>query len=167
MIKKISSLLLIVTAAVVSSGYDYPKTKIEQEMEEMGSITKADGIYLISSKKEKSTATSEKLGNVNKYMFQAAVFEFSIGGVETADNNTGIVMTGWYPVNDKKDTQVKLTAIIKSDTISVEGIKVMAFSRKKISGQWSEPESMPELASDLENKILRRARNIYLSKPVK
>lgn len=158
--------LFIIFIALVSSGYDYPKSRVEREMDEMGSIAGGDGVYF-RSQKQKSSATAAKSGNVNKYLFQAATMILSIGEIETADNNSGIVMTSWYYINDCKDTQAKLTAIIKGDTISTEGIRVMAFQRKKIKGQWGESETKPKLAADIENQILRKARNLYLSQSAK
>ena len=164
--KNFIQFLIVILISLVSSAYDYPKTRVEREMDEMGSIAGGEGIYF-HSKKEKNTSTVAKDGNVNKYLFQAATAVLSIGEIDTADNNSGVVMTSWYYINDSKDTQAKLTAIIQGDVISTEGIKVMAFQRKKVKGQWQESEAKPQLAADIENKILRKARNIYLSQSSK
>ncbi len=164
--KNFVQFLIIVFIALISSGYDYPKSRVEREMDEMGSIMGGEGVYF-RSKKEKNTSTTAKSGNVNKYLFQASTIVLSIGEIETADNNSGVVMTSWYYINDSKDTQTKLTAIIKGDVISPEGIRVMAFERKKVKDKWQEAEPKPELASDIERQILHKARNLYLSQSAK
>lgn len=153
--------LAIVCMASFCYADDYPKTKLEKEMDEMGSILDGGGIIFRPSK-ERSRATSKTIGNVNKYLFKASVDVLSFAPLVSADSTGGVVITEWYSVNKENNTQIKVTAFIRDDVISTEGLEVVAFERKKSNGQWSEAVKKASLASSLEDKILRKARNLYL-----
>lgn len=140
---------------------DYPKSKLEKEMDEMGSVLNNGGIVFKPSK-ERSRDTSKTVGNVNKYLFKASIDALSFAPLVSADSIGGVVITDWYSVNKEQNTQVKITAFIRDDVISTEGLEVVAFERKKTNGQWSEAAEKKSLARSLEEKILRKARNLYL-----
>lgn len=127
----------------------------------MGSVLGGEGIVFKPSK-ERSRATKATIGNVNKYLFKAAIDVLSFAPLATADSTGGVVITEWHNINDQKNAQVKITVFIRDEVISSEGLEVVAFERKKNNGNWSEASKKPSLASSLEDKILRKARNLYL-----
>lgn len=158
-IKALSTcIIMLITTACFAD--DYPKTKLEKEIEDMGSIL--DGGIVFRPSKERSRDTSQTIGNVNKYLFKASIDVLSFAPLITADSTGGVVITEWYNVNKENSTQVKVTAFIRDDVISTEGLEVVAFERKKVKGQWSEATKKTSLARSLEEKILRKARNLYL-----
>ncbi|GAB4164299.1 MAG: DUF3576 domain-containing protein [Rickettsiaceae bacterium] len=140
---------------------DYPQTKLEKEMDEMGSLLGGEGI-IFRPKKEKSNATKAKIGNVNKYLFQAAIEVLKFAPLASADSKSGTIVTEWYTPKDQKDTQFKVMVYIKDDMITPEGLEVVAFERKKVKNGWSDNQQSPPISSVLEDKILRKARDLYL-----
>lgn len=153
--------VFILALSLPCVAYDYPKSHLEKEMDDMGSVLDNDGIIFKPSK-ERSRATNATIGNVNKYLFKASIDILSFAPLATADSTGGVVITEWYNINDQKDTQVKITVFINDEVISAESIGVVAFERKKVNGSWTEASKKPSLASALEDKILRKARNLYL-----
>ena len=140
---------------------EYPQSKIEKEMEEMGSVVGGEGIVFRPGK-EKSTATKAKIGNVNKYLYQASIDVLKFAPLASADSKGGTIITEWYSPKDQKDTQFKVTVYIKDELITPEALEVVAFQRKMIKGKWSNYEEPSPIAAILEDKIIRHARDLYL-----
>jgi hypothetical protein len=140
---------------------DYPNTDLEQEMEEMGSLLGGEGVTFRPGK-EKSTATRAKIGNVNKYLYKAAIDVLKFAPLASADSNGGTVITEWYSPGDQKDTQFKVNVYIKDELITPEALEVVAFQRNKVNGKWSSYHKPSPVAAVLEDKIIRKARDLYL-----
>lgn len=151
----------IILFNVFSYASDYPQTRTEREMEEMGSFLSGDGIIFRPSR-ARSNATSGKIGNVNKYLYQASIEVLKFAPLASADSKGGTVITEWYSPGDQKNTQFKVTVYIKADLITPEGLEVIAFERKKVKGKWSQEYQISPIAKILEDKIIRKARDLYL-----
>ena len=154
----IVSILLFVSTAMAS---DYPQTDLEKEMDEMGSLLGGEGIVFRPGK-EKSTATRAKIGNVNKYLYKAAIDVLKFAPLASADSNGGTVITEWYSPAGQKDTQFKVNVYIKDELITPEALEVVAFQRDKVNGKWSDDHKPSPIAAVLEDKIIRKARELYL-----
>jgi hypothetical protein len=160
--KKISLFIISLFLLLqITEANDYPKTKLEKEMDEMGSLIGGDGI-VFKPRKHKNTDTHARVGNVNTYLYNAAIDVLKFAPLASADSNSGIVITEWYSPKEQKDTQFKINVYIKDEIITPEAIEVVAFQRDKINGKWSEDYKPSEIAPILEDKIIRKARNLYL-----
>ena len=153
-----SAIILFTTQSFAS---DYPKSQVEREMDEMGSLLGGEGIVFRPTK-ERSSATKAKIGNVNKYLFQASIEVLKFAPLASADSKGGTIITEWYSPKNQKDTKFKVTVYIKDDLITPEGLEVIAFERKKIGGKWSDEHQSSPIAKILEDKIIRKARDLYL-----
>ncbi len=151
----------ITLLAAQSFASDYPQTQVEREMDEMGSLLGGEGI-IFRPGKERSSATKAKIGNVNKYLFQASIEILKFAPLASADSKGGAIITEWYSPKDQKNTQFKVTVYIKDDLITPEGLEVIAFERKMVGGKWSEDHQSSPIAKVLEDKIIRKARDLYL-----
>lgn len=145
----------------IAEANDYPKTELEKEMDEMGSLIGGEGIVFRPGK-HKSTDTKARIGNVNKYLYNATIDVLKFAPLASADSNSGIIITEWYSPKEQKDTQFKINVYIKDEIITPEAIEVIAFQRDKINGKWSEDHKPSEIAPILEDKIIRKARSLYL-----
>jgi hypothetical protein len=157
----LSTFSAIILFTIQSIASDYPQTRVEKEMDEMGSLLGGEGI-IFRPGKERSGATKSKIGNVNKYLFQASIEVLKFAPLASADSKSGTIITEWYSPKDQKNTQFKVTVYIKDDLITPEGLEVIAFERKKANGVWSEDHQSSPIAKILEDKILRKARDLYL-----
>ena len=153
------SAIVLFSAQLFAS--DYPQSQVEREMDEMGSLLGGEGI-IFRPGKERSNATKAKIGNVNKYLFQASIEILKFAPLASADSKGGTIITEWYTPKDQKNTQFKVTVYIKDDLITPEGLEVIAFERKKVNGKWSEDHQSSPIAKVLEDKIIRKARDLYL-----
>jgi len=163
-IPKVMKYLLILTACLLSTttclAGDYPKSRVENEMDEMGSILKGEGLVFRPGK-TKSTATKEKIGNVNKYLYQASIDVLDFAPLVSADSIGGVIITEWYNPKGQPNTQFKVNVFIKDEVISSEAIDVKAYERTKINGKWSTDYKESAIGIILEDKIIRKARTLY------
>lgn len=139
---------------------DYPKSRVEREMDEMGSLLQGEGL-VFKPQKTKSRATKATIGNVNKYLYQATLEILDFAPMASVDSNSGVIITEWYHPKGQRDAQFKINVFIKDTVISPEAIEVKAYERNRVNGRWSKDYKDSAIASILEDKILRRARTLY------
>ena len=157
-IKVILGVLLL---PIYTSASDYPKSKIETEMDETGSLLGGEGV-VFRPNKERSGATKITLGNVNKYLFQASIAILKFAPLASVDSKSGTIVTEWYTPKGQEVTQFKVMVYIKDGTISPESLEVIAFERQKTRYGYSDSHESSSISSVLEDKIIRKARDLYL-----
>ncbi|MCX8502090.1 MAG: DUF3576 domain-containing protein [Alphaproteobacteria bacterium] len=119
------------------------------------------------SRKDKPASESQKTasgaGFAGTILWRATLDTISFLPLASADSSSGIIITDWYSLPDYPNERVKLNAYIKSYELRSDAIKISYFkqSREK-NGQWSDSPVDMRTASDLENTILSRARQIRL-----
>jgi len=155
------SFLFVLLAYITSSlAGDYPKSRVETEMDEMGSLLQGEGLVFRPGK-TKSTATKSKVGNVNKYLYQAALDVLDFAPLTSADSIGGVIITEWYSPKGQPNTQFKINVFIKDEVISSEAVDVKAYERTKIGNKWSTEYKESAIGSIFEDKIIRKARALY------
>ena len=156
----ILSLLLISEFAIAG---DYPKSADERKAEEMGSVLGGDGIVFHPGR-VKNLATKTDNSKVNQYLWQATLDVVDFAPIISSEPQCGSIATDWY--SDKKDPKrsLKLEVSIVGDIISPESIKTILKQRVKKDGVWIEDDAPSSIQMDVEDKILRRARQLYIRK---
>lgn len=151
---------IITFLSSISFAGDYPKSRVEREMEEIGSMLEGEGIVFRPGK-TKSTETKDTIGQVNKYLFQASIAVLNFVPLVSTDSTGGVVITDWYSPSDQPNTKYKIHVYIKDQVISTESLEVIVYEKKRIGGKWSEDYKKSAIAPVIEDKILRRARVLY------
>ena len=129
-------------------------------MDEMGSLLQGEGVVFRPGK-TKSTATKAKIGNVNKYLYQATLEVLDFVPLASADSVGGVIITEWYNPKGQPNTQFKINVFIKGEVISSEALDVKAYERTKVGKKWSDNYKESAIGSILEDKIIRKARTLY------
>jgi len=159
-INYIALLFPLLTYTVNSFAGDYPKPRIETEMDEMGSLLQGEGVVFRPGK-TKSTATKAKIGNVNKYLYQATLEVLDFVPLVSSDSVGGVIITEWYNPKGQPNAQFKINVFIKGEVISSEALDVKAYERTKVGKKWSDNYKESAIGSILEDKIIRKARTLY------
>lgn len=148
---------------------DYPMTKGEREMEEMDSFLGGNALIFTPGKiKNESTKASLSTNkNINKYLWQAALEVLSFTPIISVNKVEGIIITDWYSPKDKANYSFKINLLIKDNIINPEALEVKVFERILKKGNWIQTSSTSNLKNILENKILLRARELYLKSEIK
>lgn len=141
---------------------DYPKTEKEQKWDEVGSIAGEEGL-IFRPGRIKNESTKAVGCSVNKYLWQSAIETLNFTPLASADSNGGVIITEWYSPRAKPNFRFKINIFIKDDTIHPDSIEVKVFEEILKNKQWVLNENTSNLAVTLEDKILRRAREIYIN----
>ena len=101
--------------------------------------------------------------NVNGYLWRASLDVLSIAPLISTDALGGIIITDWYTNKKIKDKRIKITAHIRTTELRSDGIKVKVHVQELIDDIWSDTVTDNNLASKIENNILKEARNLRVN----
>jgi hypothetical protein len=101
---------------------------------------------------------------VNGYLWRATLDTLAFMPLQSADPYGGVVITDWYVNPEKPDERFKATVYILDSRLRADGLNVTVF--KEVSngaGGWIASPTAAQTATDIENSILTRARQLRLS----
>ena len=98
---------------------------------------------------------------VNGYLWRASLDTLSFMPLSSADPFGGVIITDWYSPPETPEERFKVTAYILDRALRSDGIRVSVFRQTLTeAGSWTDVPVYEGLASDLENTILSRAREL-------
>jgi len=101
---------------------------------------------------------------VNSFLWRASLDTVSFMPLASADPFGGVIITDWYSPPKTPDERFKVNVFILGRDLRADGVRASVFHQKKDAhGQWVEAPVDANTATDLENAILTRARQIRLS----
>ena len=116
------------------------------------------------SAKTQSVSDNAATIGVNGYLWRATLDTLSFMPLQSADPYGGVIVTDWYTNPEKPDERFKCTVYILDSRLRADGLNVTVF--KEVSngqGGWVTAPSAGQTATDIENSILTRARQLRLS----
>ena len=139
----------------LSTGADY-----EVEKTRSGWVTGG----LIGGKDDKKNAgrAGPAMGGANPFLWRAALDTTSFMPLRSADVFAGVIITDWYTPPETPDERLKLTVYILDRELRADGLRVAVFRQRRDSGGWVQAKINPKTATDLENAILTRARQLWV-----
>ena len=156
-------LMLMMISGIAHAKSEYPKTRDELRSEEIGSVLGGEGIVFRPTK-IKNTSTQTIDSKINGYLWQATLDVVDFAPIISSDSNNGIIVTDWYSNSKEPNRSLKLKVYIKGDVISPESLETELKQRVLKNGRWLEDNAPSTLGATMEDKILRRARQLYLRK---
>ena len=111
------------------------------------------------SKDNKQQEAGAALG-VNAFLWRGALDTLSFMPLASADPFGGVIITDWYSPPSAGDERFKATAYILGRQLRADGVRVTIFRQVRDGAQWSDAPVNPSTASDIENKVLARAREL-------
>ena len=97
---------------------------------------------------------------VNAYLWRGALDTLSFMPLASADPFGGVIITDWYEPPAGQGERFKATAYILGRQLRADGVKVSIFRQVSQSGRWVDATVSPVTVSDIENKVLARAREL-------
>jgi hypothetical protein len=95
---------------------------------------------------------------VNAYLWRGALETLSFMPLVSADPFGGVIITDWYQPPGGGAERFKATAYILGRTLRADGIRISVFRQVLQGATWMDAPVSPTAASELENKVLARAR---------
>ena len=111
-------------------------------------------------------ATTSRRGEnitVNSYLWRASLDTISFLPLSTADPFGGVIITDWYSPPEAPDERFKVTVYILDRELRADGLRVSVFRQTRApAAGWIEAKVDDRTGRDLENAILKRARQMRI-----
>ncbi len=102
---------------------------------------------------------SSALG-VNAYLWRAALDTLGFMPLASADPFGGVIITDWYSPPTTSGERFKATAYILGRQLRADGVRVQVFRQVDQNGRWVDATVSPQTTSEIENRVLARAREL-------
>ena len=163
-----SALLLLQACGGVKDGDYFPDDPVgenDSTMKTQGGANPDDdrllkNLNVFGGSSAKSGA-STGLG-INSYLWRASLDTLAFMPLTTVDSTGGVILTDWYANPQVPNERFKLTVYILDTRLRADGVKVSVFRQEQAEGseQWRDATVAAKTATQLENQILRRAREL-------
>ncbi len=97
---------------------------------------------------------------VNAYLWRGALDTLAFMPLASADPFGGVIITDWYQPPAGSGERFKATAYILGRQLRADGVRVSIFRQVAQGGQWVDASVSPTTTSEIENKVLARAREL-------
>jgi hypothetical protein len=100
---------------------------------------------------------------VNSFLWRASLDTVAFMPLASADPFGGVIITDWYSPPATPSERFKLNIFILDRTLRADGIKVTVFRQVRGGADsWSDDAATPDMASNVEDAILTRARQLRI-----
>lgn len=101
---------------------------------------------------------------VNGYLWRATLDTVSFLPLSSADPFGGVVITDWYAPPESPDERFKATVFILGRALRSDGVRASVFRQTRDGqGNWQDAAVADGTATNLENAILTRARELRIA----
>jgi hypothetical protein len=101
--------------------------------------------------------------SVNGYLWRAALDTISFMPLVTADPFGGVIITDWYQPPETTNERFKVMVYILDKELRADGLRVSVFRQAlQQNGAWIEARVSEKTGTDIENAILKRARQMRI-----
>lgn len=97
---------------------------------------------------------------VNAYLWRGALDTLSFMPIAAADPFGGTIITDWYTPPGVTGERFKVNAFILGRELRSDAVHVTVFRQILEDGRWTDAPVSAVLTSDLDNRVLDRARQI-------
>ena len=97
---------------------------------------------------------------VNSFLWRAALDTVSFMPVQSADPFGGVILTDWYENPETPGERFKMNVLILDRQLRSDGIRVSIFKQVAQGGTWRDAAVPQDMALQIENAILTRAREL-------
>ena len=163
------SLVLIAVLGLVGCGPAKVRPVADDEYQdyrtkggEKGRLFGDQGLAIGIGKGASGAAQAQEGGalGVNAYLWRGALDTLSFMPLASADPFGGVIITDWYQPPTGGGERFKATAYILGRQLRADGVKVSIFRQVAQGGQWVDQPVSPVTTSEIENKVLARAREL-------
>jgi hypothetical protein len=117
------------------------------------------GFHLFGGDSKKNDAANGLA--VNAYLWRASLDTLAFMPLASADPFGGVIITDWYAPPESPAERFKMSVLIVDRTLRADGVRVSVFRQvQNSSGDWADASVEPKTATDVENAILTRAREM-------
>ncbi len=148
--------------------HDYPEKRPskrgapDHSRGEQTGVFGTNGISLLGGEDQEPGDTAG-IG-VNSFLWRASLDTISFMPLTSADPFGGVIITDWYTPPEVRDERFKITVYILGRDLRADGVRAAVFrQRHEADGRWIDATVGKKTATDLENAILTRARELRIA----
>lgn len=140
-------------------GQEAPLSRDETRKTNFGKLFGDNFLFFGESKKfDPNAATGIR---VNPHLWQAALNVLSFMPLASADASGGIIITEWYYAPETPNERVKVTTTINDRKLRADALNVTIHKQVKgKSNEWINVAVEPDIATEMEDIILSKARQL-------
>lgn len=158
--------LFLISSFANAAESKYPKSAADKRNEKLGSVLdnkdSSGGFNLFGGGKGSENGSYKGIG-VNVHLWKASLEVISFMPLAISDSAGGVITTEWSEDLDHPGERHKINIIIKSTELKAHSLKVTVFKQELRSNIWRDVKPSTQLAQDIEDKILTKARSLKLS----
>jgi hypothetical protein len=128
-----------------------------------GSVLGDDGGLSVLGGDDEDAPTGGSGIGVNAYLWRASLDTLSFMPVDSADPFGGVILTDWYSPPEASDERFKVNLYILGRQLRADGLRVSVFRQERTPSGWQDVEVQAQTATELENAILARAREMRIA----
>lgn len=122
-----------------------------------------DGGLFGDAKKDDGSGGGGGGVGVNSLLWRASLDTVSFMPLVSADPFGGVIITDWYTPPQTPEERFKVNIYILGRALRADGIRASVFRQQQQGGTWTDAPVALNTATDLENAILTRARELKIS----
>jgi hypothetical protein len=146
-------------------GGTYEMTTTREDQSNRNTVFGEGGFNLFGGNKDdQATGGGTGIG-VNAWLWRATLDTVSFMPLVSADPFGGVVITDWYADPATPGERFKANAYILGRELRADGLKMTVFRqvRDPANGGWVDAPVAPGIATEMEDAILMRARQLRMS----
>jgi hypothetical protein len=120
------------------------------------------GLSLGGTQRDDGSDGAGGLG-VNSFLWRASLDTISFMPLVSADPFGGVIITDWYTPPQTPGERFKVNVYILGRTLRADGIRAAVFRQQQAASGWVDAPVTPNTATDLEDAILTRARQLRIA----
>lgn len=130
-----------------------------------GGLFGKDGLTLLGGGgKEDASGQGGGGVGVNSFLWRASLDTISFMPLSSADPFGGVIITEWFSPAESPSERFKINVFILGRDLRADGVRAAVFRQKRdTAGNWSDAPVEAQTATDLENSILSRARQLRVA----
>jgi hypothetical protein len=160
------ALTLTVAGCGLGGEAKYRDETAEKYEETGGSVLGADSLGFGGEDSSPDVGSGGGSGiGVNSYLWRASLDTVSFMPLASADPFGGVIITDWYAPPQSTNERFKLNVYILGRDLRADGVRAAVFRQllDPQSGNWVDAAIEAQTATDLENAILTRARQLRIA----
>ena len=139
------------------------KSRDDFVSEERETVFGPGGIFGASTRLKGGAGSGGGIG-INSFLWRASLDTLSFMPLASADPFGGVIITDWFSPPETPGERFKINLYILDRRLRADGIKVALFRQERGAGnEWLDARVEAATATQLENAILRRARELRLA----
>jgi hypothetical protein len=100
---------------------------------------------------------------VNSFLWRASLDTIAFMPVASADPFGGVILTDWYENPETPGERFKMNIFIVDRQLRSDGVRVSVFKQTKSGTGWRDAAVAADTATNIENTILTRARELRVA----